>query len=182
MLHQAFYAAQAGGRGEAAQPNGDRPRRRPAAADADGPSRTAEAARHLPAGEFVLRVAGQAGVIDALDGRVGFQETGQLFGRAALGQYAQAEGLDASLDQPAIEGKGMLPPSCWLLAMRPAHSPVSLSTTQPPSRSLWPPKYLVVECMTMSAPKSRGRVRMGVGQVLSTASLALPAWRCGPGR
>ena len=30
--------------------------------------------------------------------------------------------------------------------------------------------YFVVECVTMSAPKSKGRQRTGVGQVLSTMS------------
>ena len=34
--------------------------------------------------------------------------------------------------------------------------------------SLWPFRYLVVECSTMSAPSSSGRWKNGVAKVLST--------------
>jgi hypothetical protein len=41
----------------------------------------------------------------------------------------------------------------------------------PLSTSLWPPKYFVVECMTRSAPRARGRWMSGA-QVLSQATNA----------
>ena len=46
----------------------------------------------------------------------------------------------------------------------------------PPSVVPWPPMNLVSEAMTMSAPKSIGRIRIGVGTVLSTTSGTPWAW------
>ena len=46
----------------------------------------------------------------------------------------------------------------------------------PASMSLWPLRYLVAECMTMSAPCSIGRVSTGVAEVLSTPSTAPARW------
>ena len=40
----------------------------------------------------------------------------------------------------------------------------------PPIAVPWPPRYLVVECTTTSAPHSSGRIRYGVATVLSTIS------------
>ncbi|MNC92063.1 hypothetical protein D3C83_84260 [compost metagenome] len=40
----------------------------------------------------------------------------------------------------------------------------------PPMQVPCPPRYLVSECTTMSAPCSNGRHRYGVGTVLSTMS------------
>ena len=40
----------------------------------------------------------------------------------------------------------------------------------PPTVAAWPSMYLVVECVTISAPHSIGRHMMGVGNVLSTIS------------
>ena len=40
----------------------------------------------------------------------------------------------------------------------------------PPIAVPWPPRNLVAECTTMSAPYSIGRSRYGVGTVLSTIS------------
>ncbi len=45
-------------------------------------------------------------------------------------------------------------------------------TSAPAIRSEWPLRYLVAECMTMSAPSSIGRVSTGVATVESTASSA----------
>ena len=53
----------------------------------------------------------------------------------------------------------------------------SLPHTAPASRSLWPPRYLVHEWMTRSAPASSGRWLMGVAKVASMTSLAPPK-RC----
>ena len=46
----------------------------------------------------------------------------------------------------------------------------------PPTPAPWPSIYLVVECVTISAPHSIGRQFTGVGKVLSTIS-GTP-WRC----
>ena len=40
----------------------------------------------------------------------------------------------------------------------------------PPMTVPWPPRNLVAECTTMSAPCSNGRIRYGVAIVLSTMS------------
>jgi hypothetical protein len=46
--------------------------------------------------------------------------------------------------------------------------------------SPWPPKYLVSECTTKSAPSSSGRVATGVAKVESTTTSRTPAWRASP--
>ena len=40
----------------------------------------------------------------------------------------------------------------------------------------WPPRYLVAECTTMSAPVLERRIRYGVATVLSTISGTPAAW------
>ena len=42
--------------------------------------------------------------------------------------------------------------------------------TTPPTTSLWPPMYFVVECTTRSAPSASGCCKKGEAKVLSTAS------------
>jgi hypothetical protein len=42
----------------------------------------------------------------------------------------------------------------------------------PPTTSAWPPRYLVVECTTTSAPSESGCCRYGVAKVLSTTTMA----------
>jgi hypothetical protein len=51
-----------------------------------------------------------------------------------------------------------------------------LSTTTPPRVVPWPPRNLVAEWMTMSAPHSNGRVRYGVATVESMISGMPAAW------
>ena len=54
-----------------------------------------------------------------------------------------------------------------------AQNASSRAGTRAPARtSWWPFRYLVAECMTMSAPSSIGRVSTGVATVLSTTSRA----------
>ena len=48
--------------------------------------------------------------------------------------------------------------------------------TAPPSASLWPLMYFVVECTTMSAPRAIGCCSTGVAKVLST-TVRIPARR-----
>ena len=50
------------------------------------------------------------------------------------------------------------------------HSSSSRTMIAPPRMSEWPPMYLVVACMTMSAPNEMGFCKMGVAIVLSTAT------------
>ena len=52
-----------------------------------------------------------------------------------------------------------------------------LPHTTPASRSLCPPRYLVHEWITRSAPSSSGRWLTGVAKVLSMISLAPPKRR-----
>ena len=49
-------------------------------------------------------------------------------------------------------------------------------TITPPIDVPWPPRNLVVECTTMCAPHSSGRMRYGVGTVLSTISGMPSSW------
>src|ERR1022692_4011037 len=48
--------------------------------------------------------------------------------------------------------------------------------TAPPTTSLWPFKYLVVECITRSAPSASGCCHSGERNVLSAATNAPTAW------
>ena len=49
--------------------------------------------------------------------------------------------------------------------------------TMPPTLSLWPFRYLVVLCVTRSAPNSIGRWMYGLANVLSTTSRSVVAVR-----
>ncbi len=65
------------------------------------------------------------------------------------------------------------------MSMRTARSgAISLGApaTTPPVASEWPPRYLVAECSTRSAPCSSGRHTTGGARVESTTSSA--PWRC----
>ena len=46
----------------------------------------------------------------------------------------------------------------------------------PPTTSLWPPRYFVAECTTTSAPSVSGCWRYGVANVLSTTTSAPRSW------
>src|SRR5436853_183747 len=50
---------------------------------------------------------------------------------------------------------------------------LSFITRQPCITSLWPPKYFVEECITMSAPRSSGFCKYGDAKVLSTQTVIL---------
>ncbi len=53
-----------------------------------------------------------------------------------------------------------------------SNTAASRATTAPPTTSLWPLMYLVVECTTTSAPSSKGCCSAGDRNVLSTTSSA----------
>ena len=75
----------------------------------------------------------------------------------------------------ASKGEGTRPPSFWIFRNAASVLPGSRTITAPPVTSLWPPKYLVVECMTRSTPRSSGRCRSGVAHVLSQHEIAPPS-------
>src|SRR5678815_1975183 len=52
----------------------------------------------------------------------------------------------------------------------------SRAITAPPTTSLWPFRYFVVEWTTMSAPSAMGCCRAGERKVLSTTTVAPAAW------
>src|SRR5207244_2958499 len=68
-------------------------------------------------------------------------------------------------------GPGTAPDAFWMKPICSAKSS-AFTTSMPPTMSLWPFKYLVVECSTTSAPSSRGRWKQGVAKVLSTTHSA----------
>src|SRR5207247_9003273 len=67
------------------------------------------------------------------------------------------------------KGEGTAPPTTCTERRRSASGPASRVTTTPPITSQWPERYLVVECITRSTPRARGRCKKGVAQVLSQA-------------
>ena len=71
----------------------------------------------------------------------------------------------------ASNGPATAPMAFWWNVSRSATSR-SLTTTAPPTTSEWPPQYFVVECTTMSAPRTSGCWRYGDANVLSTTSSA----------
>ena len=68
-------------------------------------------------------------------------------------------------------GPGTAPSEFWRKRSCSA-SPSSDVAAKPPTRSEWPPRYLVVECTTRSAPSSSGRCSAGDAKVLSTTRIA----------
>ena len=67
------------------------------------------------------------------------------------------------------KGPSMAPHAFWInFIFSPSCS--SFVTTSPAIRSLWPPRYFVAECTTISAPSERGCCKAGEAKVLSTQS------------
>src|SRR5215470_16748821 len=71
----------------------------------------------------------------------------------------------------ASNGPATAPVAFWTKASR-SPSSGSATTTAPPTTSEWPPRYLVVEWTTASAPSASGFCRYGEANVLSTTSSA----------
>ncbi len=71
----------------------------------------------------------------------------------------------------ASSGPGTPPAAFWMNASF-SRSASSVPTSAPPTTSLWPPMYFVVECRTMSAPRPIGCCRYGLANVLSTTASA----------
>ncbi len=107
---------------------------------------------------------GQPGVVDPVHGRVGRQELHDGRGVGAVAVHAHGQGLDPAQDQEAVEGPGH--GARRVLDERRAGSARSSSevATKPPTTSLWPPRYLVVEWTTTSAPRASGLLQVGRGE------------------
>ena len=69
-----------------------------------------------------------------------------------------------------------LPPTWPNPVLRTGATRASAPATMPPVASPWPPRYLVMECITRSMPHSSGRTRHGVQKVLS-ATVVIPRAR-----
>ena len=75
----------------------------------------------------------------------------------------------------ASNGPATAPIALWWKAIFSARSRLR-TTAAPPTTSEWPPQYLVVEWITMSAPRVSGCWRYGDAKVLSTTSRAPASW------
>ncbi len=75
----------------------------------------------------------------------------------------------------ASNGPATAPVAFWVNRSR-SPSAGSATTTAPPTTSLCPPRYFVVEWTDTSAPSASGCWRYGVAKVLSTASRPPTAW------
>ena len=66
----------------------------------------------------------------------------------------------------------MMPPTEFWRNFSSFANSASPVTSAPPMMSEWPFRYLVAECMTMSAPRLSGCWLHGVAKVLSTTSFS----------
>jgi hypothetical protein len=132
------------------------------------------------------RICAAATAWPGCDGRPG-QFTRSTAGCAArnaasLRAFAQCIAMRAPSErQPrrvsqALNGASTAPVTCSRCATFCAKASARANTSAPPNTSLCPPKYLVVECMTMSAPNASGRCSNGVANVLSTTASPPAAW------
>ena len=131
----------------------------------------------LAHGQGVLRVRWQAGVVHARHLGLRLQPARNRERVVAMRLHAHAQRLHTLEHDPGVEGcqhhAGVLRTmgknfsrtmaSGWRTARRPSHGPVR-------------PRYLVPECITMSAPSAMGRCNSGVAKQLSTASSAPALW------
>ena len=74
-------------------------------------------------------------------------------------------------------GEGAAPPNISDFRARSKRQLSCQLMRAPPVMSLWPLMYFVVECHTMSTPKSSGRCRTGVAKVPSQTLMALASAR-----
>ncbi len=76
------------------------------------------------------------------------------------------------INSQASNGPSALPSWPRILRMRAHSGPSPCAASAPAMTSEWPLRYLVAECMTMSAPSDSGLVKIGVATVESTQSTA----------
>ena len=89
-------------------------------------------------------------------------------GVGAVPVHAHRQRLEAAQHQPAVERAGHRPDGVLQEAEPLGQLVVVGHARAPPTTSEWPPRYLVVECTTTSAPSASGCCRYGVANVLST--------------
>ena len=128
--------------------------------------------RHLPRGDRMPGVRCAGRVVHPFDRRMCGQEFGHLARIRAMPRHARRQRAAAAQGQPGTERRQHRAGD--VATMRDALVEVigRANTSAPPSTSLCPPKYLVVECITTSAPSASGRCSTGVAKVLSQASSA----------
>jgi hypothetical protein len=128
------------------------------------------------------RVLGEPGVVHRPHRRVGRELPRRAAARSPrAARMRSVQRAQAAQRQPAVERRAGEPSA---LAHQPSCSPApaSLATTAPPTTSLWPFTYLVVECTTRSAPSASGFCSAGDRNVLSTANKAPARWLAREGR
>ena len=133
-------------------------------------------ALHLPRGDRVPGVLREAGVDHLRDRRVAGEELDDPLGVVAVPVHPDRQRLEAAVGEERVERAR--PPRPWRSGGRRSCSASSRSrtTSAPPTTSEWPPKYLVVEWTTTSAPRVSGCWRYGDAKVLSTTSSAPASW------
>ena len=115
-------------------------------------------AGHLPLGELVLRVRGQARIDHALVADLARRATRRCARPfASCCAHAEVQRLGAAQREPGVE-RARHRAGGVLDELQPRRRGRRRSrSAMPPIMSLWPFRYLVVEWKTMSAPSSNGR-------------------------
>ena len=133
---------------------------------------SAKAAAHLPRRDRMPRKGGQSGVENFLDKAMFRQAAGDALRTVACGANAGKSVRIPRVSSHASKGPST-PPICARIALIRSHSGDSSRVLSVPAiTSECPFRYLVAECITMSAPSSKGRVSTGVATVESTATRA----------
>ncbi len=113
----------------------------------------------------MVPVLGQPRVEHLLDGRVRLQVAHDGLGVVAVLLHADGQVLRPRSTSHESNGPATPPIAFWWNAIRSAASFIAgtatslRTTTPPPTTSLWPPEYFVVEWVTMSAPWAMGFCR-----------------------
>ena len=131
--------------------------------------------------ELMAGMVGEAGVVDALGPRRARPGTRRSGARSrSAGASARRASSGRAARARSRTGRARAPSEFWRNSSRSA-TVGSFVPAKPPTTSEWPPRYLVVEWTTMSAPSSSGRCRYGVAKVLSTTTSAPTAWAASRG-
>ncbi|MEJ1968188.1 MAG: hypothetical protein WDN03_06035 [Rhizomicrobium sp.] len=132
----------------------------------------AEAAGHLPGGDFMSGEIRQAGIEHVLHPRMVAEMLRDRQGARRRRPHARKQGAHAAQQQPGLEraqhaaeldaqGLDALPVRIECARDQRAGDDVGMAL-----------RYFVAECITRSAPRSSGRVNTGVATVESTAKRA----------
>ena len=139
----------------------------------------AAAGGHLAPGELVLGMARQARVVHGLDVGVRREAPRQLGRPSRPGAAARTCSVRRPRSSSQAGSGASTPPIVRRTHTRRSRSAESRVVTTPASRSECPPRYFVALCQARSAPRSSGRCRSGVANVLSQHSSAPPGVRRG---